>query len=86
MDDDERPRPRPSEQKFGAASLLSGENLDSYSLDELDARKALLETEISRITAHRARAASHRLAAEALFGKAAAPAPSSPPDPFRQES
>lgn len=96
MDDDERPRPPASEQKFGAASLLSQESLDSYSLDELDGRKALLENEISRITAHRAQAASHRIAAEALFGKSPAPAtppvtagdegPGTPPDPFRPQS
>ncbi len=86
MDDDERPRPRPSERKFGAASLLSEESLDSYSLDELDARKALLEDEISRIAAHRTRAASHRLAAEALFGKAPGGAPPPSFDPFRRES
>lgn len=86
MDDDERPRRGPSEQTFGAASLLSGESLDSYSLDELDARKALLENEISRIVAHRTKAASHRLAAEALFGKAPPQSSSEPPDPFRRQS
>ena len=64
MDDDDRPMLRGD-----AASQLSGESLDSYSLDELDARVALLEAEIARVTAHRKQAASHRLAAEALFGQ-----------------
>ncbi|MCB2059134.1 MAG: DUF1192 domain-containing protein [Novosphingobium sp.] len=62
MDDDDRPKPRGD-----AASLLAGESLDSYSLDELDARVELLEAEIDRVTTHRAQASSHRLAAEALF-------------------
>lgn len=62
MDDDDRPKPRGD-----AASLLAGESLDSYSLDELDARVALLEAEIARVATHRQQAASHRLAAEALF-------------------
>lgn len=64
MEADDRPRPRGD-----AASLLSGESLDSYSLDELDARIAALEAEIARIRAHRDKAAAHRLAADALFRK-----------------
>jgi len=67
MDDDERPRRRSTEGNFGAASLLASESLESYSLDELDARIALLEAEIGRITAHRQKTAAHRLAADALF-------------------
>ena len=67
MDDDDRPRPRAAKTDFGAASLLAGESLDSYSLDELDARVALLEDEIVRVTAHRNKSAAHKLAAEALF-------------------
>lgn len=67
MDDADRPRPRGSEQDFGAASLLAGESLESYSLDELDARIALLEAEIARVADHRKRSAAHRLAADALF-------------------
>ena len=66
MDDDDRPKPRGD-----AASLLAGESLDSYSLDELDARVALLEAEIARVAAHRSKAAAHKLAAEALFKPAA---------------
>lgn len=64
MEADDRPRPRGD-----AASLLSGESLDSYSLDELDARVAMLETEIVRIKAHRDKAAAHLLAADQLFRK-----------------
>ena len=67
MDDEDRPKPRMPEGSFGAASLLAGESLESYSLSELDARVALLETEISRISAHRARAADHMRAAEDMF-------------------
>lgn len=64
MEVDDRPRPRGD-----AASLLSGESLDSYSLDELDVRVATLQAEIARIKAHRDKAAAHRLAADALFRK-----------------
>lgn len=73
MDEDDRPRARAD-----AAQLLSGESLDAYSLDELDARIGLLEDEIVRVTSHRTKAAAHRLKADALFG-------SSPPkaDPPR---
>jgi uncharacterized small protein (DUF1192 family) len=67
MDDEDRPRPRDSAINLGAASLLAGESLDSYSQDELNARIALLEAEIVRVTAHRDRAAAHRLAADAFF-------------------
>lgn len=62
MDDEARPKLRGD-----AASHLSGESLDSYSLDELDARILLLEQEIARVTAHRGKSAAHRLAADALF-------------------
>jgi len=62
MDDDDRPKPRGD-----AASLLAGESLDSYSLDELEARIALLEAEIVRVDQHRKQAVAHRLAAESLF-------------------
>jgi uncharacterized small protein (DUF1192 family) len=74
MDDDDRPLSAGGARKyaatradFGAASLLGGENLDPYSLDELDSRIALLEAEIERVKAHKAKAGAHRLAAEALF-------------------
>ena len=48
---------------------MAGESLDSYSLDELDARVALLEAEIARVTAHKEKSASHMRAAEELFGR-----------------
>lgn len=62
MDDDDRPRVRTD-----AAGMLAKESLDSYSRDELDARVALLEEEIARVKAHRAKSDAHRLAADALF-------------------
>ncbi len=62
MDDDDRPRPRGD-----SASRLAGESLDSYSQDELVARVELLEAEIARVTAHKAKAAAHMSAADALF-------------------
>ena len=62
MTDDDRPV-----RRSDAAGLLAGESLDSYSLEELDVRVALLEAEIARITSHRQKAAAHMLAAEALF-------------------
>jgi len=67
MDDDERPRRRSTEGNFGAASLLSSESLESYSLDELDARIALLEADIDRIRQYRDKTARHMLAAQSLF-------------------
>jgi uncharacterized small protein (DUF1192 family) len=69
--DDDLPRPRGD-----AASLLAGEALDSYSVDELNERIQLLESEIIRIVAHRDRAKAHRVAADALF---ASPADSGDP-------
>ena len=62
MDDDDRPR-----RRGDAASLLSGESLDTYSLAELDERVALLEAEIVRTRSHRDKSAAHRQAADALF-------------------
>jgi uncharacterized small protein (DUF1192 family) len=67
MDDDERPRRRSAEGDLGAASLLASESLERYSLDELDARVALIQAEIARIAAHREKASAHMLAADALF-------------------
>jgi uncharacterized small protein (DUF1192 family) len=71
MDDDDRSRSRGPNGKFGAASLLASESLDSYSLDELDGRVSLLEAEIVRVTSHRNKAAAHMSAADALFRKPA---------------
>jgi uncharacterized small protein (DUF1192 family) len=64
MDEDDLPR-----RRGDAASLLSKEGLDTYSLDELADRIALCEAEIERVKAHRDKAAAHRSAADALFGR-----------------
>lgn len=64
MDDDDLPRARGD-----AASRLAAESLDSYSQDELMARIALLEAEITRVRTHHAKAADHRKAADALFSQ-----------------
>jgi uncharacterized small protein (DUF1192 family) len=50
-----------------SASRLAGEPLDTYSQDELAERIGLLEAEIERVKAHRARSASHRAFADTLF-------------------
>ena len=63
---EEPDRPRPSSD---AANRLAGEDLAPYSQAELDERIALLEAEIARVTAHRNKAAAHRAAADALFGR-----------------
>ena len=62
--DDDLPR-----AKGDAASLLAKDSLDSYSVDELNERIQLLESEIVRIVAHRDKAKAHRVAADALFGR-----------------
>lgn len=62
MDEDDLPR-----RRGDAASQLSRESLDTYSLDELADRIALLEAEIARVKAHRDKAGAHRAAADALF-------------------
>lgn len=64
MDEDERPR-----SKGDAASRLATEPLDTYSQGELIERIELLEAEIARVRAHHGKAASHREAADALFGR-----------------
>ncbi len=67
MELDDLPRP-----KGDAASKLAAEDLAPYSQDELGERIALLENEITRVKAHRERAASHRAAADKLFKKSGA--------------
>lgn len=64
MDEPDLPRPTSD-----AASRLAGEDLAPYSLAELAERIALLEAEVARVIAHRDKAAAHRAAANALFGK-----------------
>ncbi len=74
MQDEDRPNPFTApiaDRHAGAASLLARENLDPLSQDELAARIALLEAEIARVRAHKASAAAHRHAAEALFRRSA---------------
>ncbi|MBI1403913.1 MAG: DUF1192 family protein [Porphyrobacter sp.] len=66
MEEPDLPRPRGD-----AASRLAGEDLGPYSQAELDERIALLEAEIARVKAHQSKAAAHRAAADALFGKPA---------------
>ena len=63
MEEDDRPRPRGD-----AASLLATEDLGPYSQEELADRVRQLQLEIARVEQHRDRAASHRAAADALFG------------------
>ena len=65
MEDEAPPR-----LKGDAANRLGVEDLSPYSQAELDERIALLEAEIARVKAHRDKAAAHRAAADALFGKA----------------
>ncbi len=65
MDDEAR-----SNLASDAANLLSREDLDPYSQDELATRIALLEAEIGRVKAHREKVSAHRAAADALFGGA----------------
>jgi len=64
MEEPDRPRP-----VGDAAARLAAEDLAPYSQAELDERVALLEAEIARVKAHRDKAAAHRAAANALFGK-----------------
>jgi uncharacterized small protein (DUF1192 family) len=64
MEEPDRPRP-----VGDAATRLAAEDLAPYSQSELDERIALLEAEIARVRAHHAKAAAHRSAADALFGK-----------------
>ena len=47
--------------------MLARQDLDPLSIEELGARIAALEAEISRVKAHRDKAGSHRNSAEALF-------------------
>jgi uncharacterized small protein (DUF1192 family) len=73
--DDDRPRP-----KADAASQLAGESLDGYSIEELNERIQLCESEVVRIVAHRDKAKAHRVAADALFGRGAGSPATQKPD------
>jgi uncharacterized small protein (DUF1192 family) len=48
-------------------TLLAKEDIDRLSVDELDARVALLEVEIARAKARREFAVNHKSSADALF-------------------
>ena len=50
-------------------TALAKQDLDPFSIDELDARIAALKAEIARVEAHMDRASKHRSAAEELFKK-----------------
>jgi uncharacterized small protein (DUF1192 family) len=58
-----------SRLRADAAQKLGSEDLDAYSVDELDARIALCRAEIERCEARKAFATRHRASAEALFRK-----------------
>ena len=73
--DDDLPRP-----KSDAAGLLAKEALDAYSIEELNERIQLLETEIIRIVAHRDKAKANLVAADALFSRGAGSPATQKPD------
>lgn len=64
MDDEELPRRRDD-----VLAALTRQPLDPLSLEELDARIAVLEGEIARTKSHKAAAGSFKASAEALFRK-----------------
>ncbi len=61
--DDIAPPPRAGDP----VATLGKQDLDPFSVTELDARIAALETEIARVRAHKDRAVNHRAIAETLF-------------------
>lgn len=67
MDDNEFTSP----DKANILAQLTQQDLGPLSIDELNARIDALKAEINRCERHRDQASSHRLAAEALFGKKA---------------
>lgn len=64
MDADE-----PLRRKDDLLARLSGQDLDAHSVDELEARIAVLEAEIIRTRTKIERAVQHRASADALFRK-----------------
>ena len=62
MDSDDLPR-----RKDDPAAQLARQDLDPFSVAELEARIALLETEIARCRNIIERAVNHRASADALF-------------------
>lgn len=64
MDTDEiAPPPRTAD----AVALLGQQDLDPFSVAELDARIAALDAEVARVRAHKDRAVNHRAIADTLF-------------------
>jgi uncharacterized small protein (DUF1192 family) len=63
MDLDEIPAGRPGDP----LTLLSKQDLDPLSVEELKARIVALEAEIARVKKHADRAVNHRASAEELF-------------------
>ena len=64
MDDDDLPRRRDD-----VLAALTRQSLDPLSVEELDDRVAVLESEIARTKAHKAAAGGFKASAEALFRK-----------------
>jgi uncharacterized small protein (DUF1192 family) len=62
MDADDLPR-----RTDDAAVQLARQDLDPFSVEELDERIALLEAEIARCRKKKERAVNHRASADALF-------------------
>ena len=62
MDMDDHPPVRPD-----LVSQLAREDLDPLSVEELDARIAVLEAEIARTRRRAEQAVNHRASADALF-------------------
>ncbi len=65
MDADELASARPDSPLY----RLVREDLDPFSIEELDARIAALEGEIARTRARRDKAAAFRASADSLFGR-----------------
>ena len=63
--DDIAPPPRGEDP----LALAVKQDLDPFSVAELDARIAALEAEIARIRAKRDKAVNHRASADAIFGR-----------------
>jgi uncharacterized small protein (DUF1192 family) len=68
MDDNEFTSPRKDDAAAQIAQMAM-QDLGPLSIDELNARIDALRAEIKRCEKHRDQASSHRLAADALFGK-----------------
>jgi uncharacterized small protein (DUF1192 family) len=60
---------QPRQARGAIPASLAREDLDLYSVEELDHRVVVLETEIARVRAARERKLSGRAAADALFSR-----------------